>query len=303
MITVVVFSFDRAFQLDLLLDTIAKYDIHQILEVHVLYSVSNEAFLQGYTSLQQKHRDCYWHQEYVYEGNKFVWPILPGYLHNYYWWIKYKHNRYVKSNFKSCLQNLLQESGHKTIMFLTDDSIFFKDIIIEPGLLNRVVADPNEYCYSLRHGTNLNGGCYSENAFGIEFNRENKHTHPEWSYPFSVDGHIYGTEAIIRLFSRIIFKNPNTLEGNAAYYVKTHKLFTNMVANKNSCLLGFELNRVQTIVNNNNLNISNEYLNELYLNGYKLKINSHLPSIHNFRPEIINVIAEKDNDIILVYES
>jgi hypothetical protein len=136
----------------------------------------------------------------------------------------------------------------------------------------------------------------------IEWKRDDDHLHPEWSYPFSVDGHIYDIEVLIKILKKVIFKNPNTLEGNVACYVNEKKLFNNQIANIESCLLGFELNRVQSISANNNLNISSISLNKLFLSGYKLQLKYLLEKPHSFRPEIQSVTAIKNNDSILLYE-
>jgi hypothetical protein len=71
-----------------------------------------------------------------------------------------------------------------------------------------------------------------------------------------------------------------------------------MILNQKSCLLGFELNRVQQIINNHNLNIDASFLNEKFLNGYRLDINFDASSIHHFRPQEYSVQIISENDKI-----
>lgn len=299
MITTIIFSFNRAMQLELLLDSIKKYDTANQLELHILYATSSTDFEKGYDILKQKFTNCIWHKEKTFI-KKFVCPLLPLlYWRNYYWWLKHKYNRYIQSNFNNEVQRIIAECNSKHIMFLTDDSVFVHPIELSPNLLNKVKKDG--YSYSLRHGANIVGGnfIYCDNF--IEWNRKARQNHSEWSYPFSVDGHIYNKKTIQRILKIVIFNNPNTLEGNVACYVNKSNYFRLLIANTQSCLLGFELNRVQTINENNNLNIDNNMLNDLYLKGYKLNINYKINDIHFFRPELIHVMAIKNDDKIVLY--
>jgi hypothetical protein len=301
MISTIIFSFDRAMQLELLLDSISKYDSSKLLQVHVIYTTSSDSFEAGYKMLKVKFPLLQWHKEYQFE-DRFVWPVLPFYWHNYYWWLRYKHNRTVKSNFNLLVQQILKESQSEFAMFLTDDSMFVDSIEIKTIFLDRIRKNKWNYCYSLRHGKNLFGGKYIEEKDGIEADRNDKHEHSEWSYPFSVDGHIYSMIVIRKLFRKIIFKNPNTLEGNIAHYVRAKGYFNHLMANKQSCLLGFELNRVQTISDNNNLNISNKTLNDAYLDGCHIVLDYTLPQIHLFRPVLNKVSVINKSYSILLYE-
>ncbi len=299
MVNTIIFSFDRAMQLELLLDSIARYDENKILEISIIYNTSTTEFVRGYEKLITKYPTLNWIKE---TKSRILLPFLPLYWHNYYWWLRYKHNRWTNSNFRTIVLEVLSNSRSEFVMFLTDDSLFFQNIILNLEAIQKVKDDPLNTCYSFRHGCNIFGGNINRTDVLIKWKRDDDHLHPEWSYPFSVDGHIYEVETLKRILYKVIFKNPNTLEGNVACYVNEKKLFNNQIANIQSCLLGFELNRVQSISANNNLNISNISLNKLFLSGYQLQLKYLLEKPHFFRPEIQSVAAIKNNDSILLYE-
>ncbi len=301
MITTIIFSYNRAMQLELLLDSILKHDTLKLLNVHVLYSTSSLQYEKGYEILKNKYTFLTWYKEKTF-NKKFVWPFLPPYWRNYYWWLKHNYNRNVQSNFKKLLISILKASKKETVMFLTDDSLFTENIFINKTILREIVDNGTLNSYSLRHGVNIWGGNFKEFNNYIKWDISHIHKHSEWHYPFSVDGHIYNKEVLIEIFRKVWFKNPNTMEGNVATYVKDKKLFSQMSANIQGSLLGFELNRVQTISENNNLDISSGTMNELYMNGYQLELKYAMLDSHLFRPELMKVFVVKNDDIITLYE-
>lgn len=301
MINCIIFSFDRAMQLDLLLTSIIQHDLSKLLNLKVIYTTSDQDFEKGYELLKNKFKDVQWYKE-VKSKERFVWPVFHFYWRNYYWWFKYKYNRHIKSNFKPLVISILESTNNQFVMFLTDDSLFIKPIIFDISTFKTEEQDSIAFSYSLRHGKNISGGIYSEQANLINWKLKDDHINPEWSYPFSVDGHIYHQKSLLEILKKIIFHNPNTLEGNIACYANDKNLFQQSFGNKQSCLLGFELNRVQELFPNNNLNVSKKTLNTLFLKGYKLNLDYTLHYPHPFRPELNEVIAKKRNHIVKIYE-
>jgi hypothetical protein len=173
-------------------------------------------------------------------------------------------------------------------MFLTDDSLVYRDVEI-PNLQDE------KSVFSLRHGMHLVNGKYKKTENGIEWNVYGNDEATDWGYPFSVDGHIYNKAALLKIIRKIIFNNPNTMEGNIACYFKEKQLFSQIKANKQSCLVGFELNRVQTVSDNHNLEISQEKLNRYYLEDYVLHIRFDKTNVGYFRPEIQSLFVKKGN--------
>jgi hypothetical protein len=294
MIETIIFSRDRAMQLDLLLNSICRHDIHHSLTVTVLYNYSTLEYRQAYAQLQEKYLQFKWEEETIYPAPRHSSGFDFFYWHNLFWWLKYRNLRKNTSNFKETVLKILMESTTDWLMFLTDDSLFYRNI--------KIMDDKDDIdSFSLRHGANLIGGKYRKSGNCIKWNVYENDFATDWGYPFSVDGHVYPKNKLLKIIRKILFNNPNSMEGNIVCYVKDRHLFAKVAANANSCLVGFELNRVQTVVENNHLNISQEQLNRYFLAGYTLKIHFDRENAPCFRPEIKAVVVQKDKEQITVF--
>jgi len=302
MITTIIFSFNRAIQLEKLLESIYALDTNRQLEINILFKYSNLQYLKGYEKLKDLYTSINWYEEKTV-NDRFVGPNLKLYWRNYYWWLKYNNQRWVKSDFKKLLLTILRSRTNENVMFLTDDSFFFRNIEINPEVIRMIKQKPYDISYSLRFGKNIYGGEFINQNNFLKWNRNDQHPNKEWAYPFSVDGHIYNSEIITRLMTEVRFSNPNTFEANLSCYCREKKLFCQSYSNIYSCLIGTELNRVQQVNKNDNMNINIEQLNKLYLEGYKLEIKYILSDHHMFRPPIDSIYAYKLNKRIYLFRS
>lgn len=293
-ISTIIFSFDRAMQLSLLLKSIVQYDIFNNLNINILFCCSSADYRKAYEKLQSQYPQFRWIEETVFKKPELNRDFDFFYWHNVYWWLKYRHLRKNKSNFKQMILQILSGNRNKSVMFLTDDSLVYRDIEI-PNIQDE------KSVFSLRHGMHLVGGKYKKTGNSIEWNVYENDEATDWGYPFSVDGHIYNKAALLKIIRKIIFNNPNTMEGNIACYCKEKHLFPHIKANKNSCLLGFELNRVQSVADNHHLGISQEQLNRYFLDGYQLQIQFNTSQIQYFRPEIEYISVQKKEEQIKIY--
>jgi hypothetical protein len=302
MIQVVIFSFDRAMQLSLLLESIRKFDTERLFSVHVLYAFSSEEYRKAYELLKSRYPDTIeWMVETRYENPQINFEFQFGYLHNWYWWLKRIRFRNNSSNFKEQLMTILSKNSAQFTLFLTDDSVFYQTITAPECCLEQILRQPETCSFSLRHGMNLTGGNYEENKDGIAWNVYANDMSTDWGYPFSIDGHIYDSRLIRQIVKKILLNSPNSMEANMACYVTHRKLFPRILANRQSCLAGFELNRVQTLINNHHWNISAEAMNRYYLNGYRLKIGFNPADVSSFRPAVEYVQVQKGNETIDLY--
>jgi hypothetical protein len=302
MINTIIFSFNRAIQLDLLLRSIVIHDEKKMLSVTVLYACSGQKYEQGYDVLKERFPQVQFIREEKF-APRFVLPFFPMYWHNYFWWIKYKHTRTVSGNFRKQLISLIADSEKEYVMFLTDDSMFYKSITILQPVLADIRKRPLQHSFSLRHGNNIMGGNFSYRNALLNWNVFGRHDHPEWSHPFSVDGHIYSKRFILKAFRKVWFKNPNTLECNIACYVKEKKFLSTVFSNKKSALVGFELNRVQDVNENHNLNIDNNYLNVLFNEGYHMRISFDESANTLFRPSSFRVDVCRERYLINIVDT
>lgn len=280
-----------------LLESIYTHDVNSQLDINVVFRYSNQLYLEGYEKLRNFYTAIKWFEEKTSKG-RFVGPGLKSYWRNYYWWIKYKDQRWATSDFKKLLITILRSSCNENVMFLTDDSFFIRNIEINPEVIQTIKIQPYNVSYSLRFGKNIDGGEFIKQNNVLKWNRNDRHFNREWVYPFSVDGHIYNREIIYKLLTQITFYNPNTLEGNLACFCREKSLFRQSYSNLYSCLIGTELNRVQCVNSNENLNINIELLNNLFLEGYKLDIIYRLSETHMFRPPIDAIYAYKSKEKI-----
>jgi hypothetical protein len=295
MIQVVIFSYDRAMQLDLLLRSIKKFDTQRIFSISVLFACSSEAYQTAYDRLKNNYPDIHWIQEQCYAKLRINYQFDFAYWHNLYWWLKNSIFRKNKSNFKSCLLELLAGTEYPFTMFLTDDSLFYNPVIISESCMEKIKRQPEKYSFSFRHGMHLQGGVYRKQTGYIDWNTFENDVKTDWGYPFSVDGHVYDSRTVYWIINKILLNNPNTMEGNIACYVTEKKLFPTIMAPKQSSLVGFELNRVQSVSANHHWGISPEKLKQYYLDDYVLETDFDSSNVDYFRPKIQSLFVKKGN--------
>jgi len=300
MVSVIIFSFNRAMQLALLLESICQYDVNKFLNINILYTYSTGSYQEAYTKLQSRYPQFNWIEETSVSSLQFSGSFDFFYWHNIYWWLKNKKLRKKKNNFKSAIMQTLLRSKDEFTMFLTDDSLFYREIQISQSQLQKLRKSPLVYSFSLRHGAHQDGGLYDELSDTIQWNVNRNDFSTDWGYPFSIDGHIYEKNVIQQIIQQILFNNPNTMEGNIACFIKEKRYFLQIIAMKNSCLVGFELNQVQTVVANHHLGISQEELNRYFLDGYSLQIEFDKTNIKYFRPQITCLSVHKGDEKIIL---
>lgn len=272
MLQIVIFSFNRAIQLDTLIFSFLRHWKSPEYRIDVLYNTSSEEFEKGYALLQQKLTD---HPEVRFskEQNKPSALTLSDFMNPYnlkHLWENPKL-RNPKTDFRSRLISLLTGNESRQVMFLTDDAVFIHDVDVSEETLNWVSAEPRERQFSLRIGVGMN----HQPATGIEerdgqlsWDMSRMKNSTSWGYPFSVDAHIYDKKEVVKLFRKLVFANPNTLEAYINGQVSRTKMFVNAKAPVQAKLLSFPINMVQSVIANENLGVSPVMLNEYYLNGY-----------------------------------
>lgn len=294
-----IFSFDRPAQLELLIESILKYDIESNIHIYVQYACSNNNFYLGYQKLISKYVNVVFIQEERYKESKYTNPFVGNLLFNLLVWITNYRFRKAKSDFRTQLINSVSDTKYKYFMFLTDDSMFFRNIEIQDNILVALNSEKGS-SYSLIFGLNILDGSYERNNTHLQWNVDSKSTTNIWTYSFSVDGRIYERDFLEKIINRVLFTNPNTFEGIMVAYNASKNVFTKIFSNLQSCLVGFELNKVQTEYDNNHIDIDQNYINELYLKGYKLIIEIDKNAISSFRPSIESVKMRGSNDVILL---
>jgi len=129
MIDCLIFSSDRAMQLDLLLRSMEK----KFFNINIIYKSSNDKFERGYDKL-----------------------IKENSINNINW-VKEK-------NFKKNVLEVLQNSKNEYFCFFTDDDVFFEKLNIEK--VEKQMNNDDIFCFSLRLGENTKK-CYTMNTTNV----------------------------------------------------------------------------------------------------------------------------------------
>lgn len=268
MISLIIFSKDRALQLELLLTSIKK-NLKYVSDVRVIYTTSNERFQESYDSLKFKHRGWVTFTRQSQDKHLF------NYIHE-----------------ACCLAN------HKYVCFLTDDNIVFQDVPKNDlqDVLN-LFDDKMFSCFSLRMGLNI---CKRQigNTIYHSFPYDTKFMNPNndsiiiwnrttipygdyWSYFLSVDGHIFRKEDMFNM-TRLLsewqifekFRNtPNEFESKLQRFNYEYGPF--MGAFTHSKVVNSPNNRVQNDAENRNgdqYKYEPSYCNELFLEGFRINL-------------------------------
>lgn len=270
---VIIFSYNRAMQLETLLHSM-KQNLNvqgSEYQVAVLYNYSNVSYGKGYEKLFDMYPDCKIYKEDNIKPDKISLKEWFN-IHNLSQLVKHKYLRHPKTNFRSLLIDIMQKSEANHVMFLTDDSVFIRDIEISNNTLNWIEEDAEHRQFSLRIGQGMNNQPDNTicNDGMIEWNFYDYLPDNNWGYPFSVDGHIYSRQAVLLFFRKYVFTNPSTLESVICSRVIGHKFFGYARCNLTSSLLSFPLNMVQEVADNEKLNFSPEVMNKYFLEGYRL---------------------------------
>jgi len=246
MIKSLIFSFDRAMQLGLLLESIEK-NAKNIFNINVLYKFSNDEFKKGYDILIDKFKNVNWIKE---------------------------------EDFKQQVMSFL-DNKYELCCFFTDDDIVYNNVYEKD--IEKAMNNNDVFCFSLRLGENVTY-CYTMNSPNLLKKEKEEdgvlcwnwtNHYLDFGYPLSIDGHIFRTKEIKKLVRVINFKSPSTMEGNLQvfdYYPKEL-----MVAYKTSRLVSFPNNVVNKAHSNRKgekHSYSAKELNEKFLNKEKIDFES-----------------------------
>jgi len=244
-ISTIIFSKDRACQLDFLLTSLIEND-GGIFDINILYDHSNDGFKAGYEKLSKKYPFLGWTEE---------------------------------SNFQEDTINLVKKGG-ELVCFFVDDNILYKEIEVDHSSITDLFDKEDIFCLSLRLGANtiiqneyLDRPCVlPEKAVLINdtylvWNWRSLPPYTNFAYPFSVDGHILAKDLVLSVLSNYTFDTPNALEGRALPHISDFS--ENMSSLKESVLVNTPLNLVGSSENKSGqkFGVTLNELNDLYLNG------------------------------------
>ena len=229
MINTIIFSKDRPMQLHLLLESILLNFNVEDYKLNILYKASNDEYNRGYNMI----RDLY--PQFTYKKEE---------------------------SFKTDLLSLFNDS--KYTVFFTDDDIIYKSFKLNNDELHNIFMLTEANCFSLRLGLNT-VNCYTMQRLN-KLNNYNTHNFyydvdliepviswkvadgtNDYTYPMSLDGHIFKTEYIKNLCEILEYSNPNLFEAFLSNFTKPDMITSSY---KHSKLVNSPINRVQETFQN-----------------------------------------------------
>lgn len=253
-LNVIVFSKDRAPQLDLLLRTYALHAKPQPARVNIQYSASTALHEQAYRKVMAHH------QALIADAAQ-------------------------EAGFKPTLLTLLKGSDARNVIFLVDDIVFIDDFDID--MLSG--WDTHRSIFSLRLGANIVRSFNSQVDVQAQpplqpawarnqqlLNWSWRRGELDWNLPISLDGNVLPSAEIMPLVASQSIKGPNTLEQALGKYRFLFK-FRQGTCYPTSRLVNLPMNTVKTEPGFDfpNFNVAPEYLAEQYLQGMQLCIDDH----------------------------
>jgi hypothetical protein len=247
----IIFSKDRALQLHALLSSYSE-KVFSPVPLHILYHTSTPAHQKAYEEVINIFSD------------KFSF-------------IKQSSNNSFRDNLVTLLDSMLAPK----IFFLVDDVIFVENF----DMCDFAKFDTDKMVPSLRMGLNLEKtytvqkeqplpeliSCAGNDEDKI-FWKWNQGAH-SWSYPLSLDGHLFSTQEITEMTKLIMFFAPNTYEDQLQKF-RRFFLFRMGVAYKKSKIVNIPCNKVQKENKNICGNIHQDFLLEQWLKGYQMDYRS-----------------------------
>jgi hypothetical protein len=261
MIDCIIFSKNRACQLDLLLRSIRLYT--KCLQLKVIYTFSDSFFQAGYEKLKQKFTEVEW----ILEQGQFKQEVI---------------------------KNIVQLH----VMFLVDDVVFIDNFSEESNefeefkhsneilTLSLRLSPKISYCYAFDSSSSI------PNFVGRKWSWKN--AQGDWGYPMSLDGNIFRSNDI-RSIDKLPFTCPNEFEGMLGWLdTVNEKPF--VICFQQQKVVGMPLNKVQNSIPNRSMEISVDFLNKQFLDGkyISLDILKQMSGKNTVHVEPINIIFEKE---------
>ncbi len=285
-VTGVVFSKDRALQLDALLSSFRKYCLdNEYVDLNVLYKTTSKKHQRQYEQLT----------------------------------IDYPDVSFIKeTKFKTNLLEIIEDS--KLILFLVDDNLFYQQFKIQSSI-DALSGNEDSIGFSFRLGKNITY-CYMHQKGQklpthknikqnqIKFDWSNSYL--DFGYPLEVSSSLYRTSNILQLMYDLHYDNPNTLELGfdqvKKYFLET---MPEIICFKKSVAFCNPINIVQTSWSNRSgskISYNIEFLSEKFEQGYRIDIDNYeksdIKSCHQevpiyFISPVENHISVTDNAPII----
>lgn len=245
MIDLIIFSKNRAFQLQALLSSLRE-NCDIFANISIIYKATDKSFQAGYEKLMSFNvsLDVDFVEEYDLRQNVLV---------------------------------SIKKYPNKFLCFLTDDQICYRNITeVYKGTAETLLESfsDEKICHSLRLGANCRNfpeepkrEPLKKDLFVFQWHNQSK----SFAYPLSVDGHIFKKDYILSLIQQVGFDNPNKLEAWLQYFKVTAPKY--MSCFEKSLFVGVPINKVSDTSScsfGEKYPLSVRCLNDLFLQGKTL---------------------------------
>jgi hypothetical protein len=287
-----VFSRDRAMQLDALLRSLIKHcRDHQQVQFFVIYRASNPQHTRQYSMLESQYAPAK-NIQFIPEGKfrsdlyrcvlaiKFGDPVSP-FL-----------GKILAFGWKAGLAPRLEKEA-RFLLFLVDDNIIFSDFSFD-AVLNALRQNEKAIGFSLRLGLNITHSYTLDNAQNLDrYSYQNDQViEYEWisaegdfGYPLEVSSSVYRYLDLLPLLARLRFDNPNTLESLLALNSQRFDdIKPRLLCFDRSVTFCNPINKVQTRFENRagrEAKYSCQSLADLFDDGYRIDINEYSGFVPN----------------------
>lgn len=277
MLTIFIFSRDRACQLDLLLRSIKKSMSTSNLpyKVMTLCKITSDDYAKGYAKLWRCHPDV---------------------------------SNYIEADsFREDAIFLLNEIRDSYTMILVDDDVFIRHSIGDEikNALEEFDYNDDAAALSTRLGKRITFWYEKQETVIVPELTKMRYTY-KWEYSkgygvggwnswYSLDGNVFITEELLGLVSKLKFGSPNTLEAAMRNNPMVNK--PTMLCLESPLLVGVPMNRVQVDWATRSSGISAKELNRAWLSGNMISVeqfwNKNNTSVHVDYPTTDLVIDER----------
>ena len=241
MLNIIIFSKNRACQLELLLRSMKKFfKEFSDYKIDIIYKSDDDSFEQGYEKLKEIHKD-----------ENLIWKKDIG--------------------FQNCVIDVFDKTK-KYAVFFVDDIVFKEPFSITDERFKYFDTHGDVLALSLRLHPRLTY-CYPANVkmkppvFDDNGCFLWRGQTGDYGYPMSLDGHIFRSRDIYYYLLNIRYDGPNRLESMMSITPLFHP---KLICYDKSVIMNNPLNKVQNFNENVHGTITAEYLNEQFLSGKRI---------------------------------
>jgi hypothetical protein len=293
-VTVIFFTYNRAFQLDAALASVFKNFENLNLPVHVIYHWSRQHEV-SYQKLKAKWqpRGVVFHQRGELISIRKITKLLFRPL-NLYWYLKMPWMRNAFDNFKYLLEDVIKSSPTDFISFSTDDQVMFDHTIITESVFELIRSAPKKYSYRFITSLDFKGeyaipkglkqNIHYENGKPtfFEWDNQNKFKSVLWKYRFNVDGTVFEKKTILRLLKPMLYHMPTTLESGGLWESRFRNYFRVGLSSVKRTSIGIQANNIQTVSDTPCAYFEPEILRQAYEEGYHLVFDKSMANEYNY---------------------